>query len=390
MLLSRRELGLKVVVLGGGGAMGMVTARDLAECPGVEVVIGEANLEQAEKVAKWTGSGKVSVQKVDVNNHRQLVEVIASADVVANATPYYLNLQVTRAAIDAGKPLTDLGGVYHMTLDQLELNEKARNAGVTVALGCGVAPGIADILAKYGADKLDTVSEVHIRYGEVNLEPVKYKWSFRTVLEEYTKGPVVYENGEFKQLEPFAGKHVFRFPLPIGERSCCYALYSGMATLPESIGKGVQNVDCAMSFVEEDEQRIHFLTEMGLTSEAPIRLESGEISPREFLLKCAPPPDVHARDAAGVVVEVIGAEDGQTVKHAYRLVQAYHEKYGVSALAYLTGMPLSVVAQMLGRGEIPLQGVLPPEIAVRPTPFWAELAKRRVKIVETTQTSNVL
>ena len=70
MLLSRRDLGWKVVVLGGGGAMGMVTARDLAECPGVEVVIGEANLEQAEKVAKWTGSGKVSVQKVDVNNHR--------------------------------------------------------------------------------------------------------------------------------------------------------------------------------------------------------------------------------------------------------------------------------------------------------------------------------
>jgi lysine 6-dehydrogenase len=391
MLLSRRETELKVLVLGGGGAMGMVTARDLAESAAVSaVVIGEANLKQAENVANWIDSGKVSVQKVDVSNHHNLVEVMASADVVANATPYYLNLQVTRAAIDAGKPLTDLGGVYYMTLEQLRLHEQARKAGVTVALGCGLAPGIADILAKYGADKLDTVEEVHIRYGEVNLEPVKYKWSFRTVLEEYTKGAVVYENGEFQQLEPFSGKHVFTFPAPIGDRSCCYALYSGLATLPKSINRGVKTVNCAMSFVEEDEQRIHVLTEMGLTSEEPIRLEGGAIAPRDFLLKCAPPPDVHARDAAGVVVEVSGAKNHSTVKYTYSLVHAYHEEYGVSALAYLTGMPMSVVAQMLGSGEISRKGVLPPESAVPPASFWAELAKRRVKIAESIQTTNVL
>jgi len=78
------------------------------------------------------------------------------------------------------------------------------------------------------------------------------------------------------------------------------------------------------------------------------------------------------------------------VKYTYRLVYGYHEKYGVSALAYLTGMPLSVVAQMLASGEIKQAGVLPPEIAVKPEPFIAELAKREVKVTETIQRARIL
>lgn len=378
---------MKIIVLGGGGAMGMVTVRDLVESPEVsEVIIGEFNLKQAEKVAKWTGSRKVSLRKVDITDHKSLVEAVSDVDAVANAAPYHLNLQVTKALIEAGKPLTDLGGVYYMTLEQLKLDEEARKAGVTVVLGCGVAPGIADILAKHGADELDRVDEVHIRYGEVNLEPAKYKWTFRTVLEEYTQGPVVYVDEDFKQLQPFSGKHVFKFPPPIGERSCCYALYSGLATLPRTVGKGVKIVDCAMSYVDEDEQRIRVLNEMGLTRKEPIKVDGVEISPKEFLLRCAPPPDVNVRDAAGVVVEVSGEKNGDKAKYIYSVVREYQEEYGVSALAYLTGMPMSVVAQLLAKGEIAEKGVLPVEVGVKPEPFFAELAKRGVKILETSQT----
>ncbi len=382
---------MKIIVLGGGGAMGMVTVRDLTESPEVsEVLICEANLRQAEKVAKWAGSEKVSVHEMNVTDQKDLVDTISEADAIANATPYHLNLQVTNAAIKARRHLTDLGGVYYMTLKQLKLDKKARDTGVAVVLGCGLAPGIADVLAKYGADKLDHVEEVHIRYGEVNLELAKYKWSFRTVLEEYTTGPVIYVEGKFKQLQSFSGKHVFKFPAPIGERSCCYALYSGIATLPKTVGKGVQVVDCAMSYVDEDIQRIRVLNEMGLTRKESIKVNGVEISPREFLLRCALPPEVNVRDAAGVVVEVIGEKSGSKTKHTYSLVQKYHEEYRVSALAYLTGMPMSIVAQMLAKGEILKKGVLPPEIAIKPEPFFAELAKRGVKISETNQTFHYL
>jgi saccharopine dehydrogenase-like NADP-dependent oxidoreductase len=382
---------VKILVLGGAGAMGTVTVRDLAESPEVtEVIIGDLSVEKANKLKSSIGSEKVSVKRVDVSNRSGLVEVMKEADAVANATPYHLNIPIMKAAIEARKNLTDLGGVYYTTLKQLELHEEVKEAGTTVVLGCGLAPGITDILAKYGADKLDAVDEVHIKYGEVNLTPAKYKWSFRTVLEEYTTGPVVYENGEYKRLPPFSGKQIVRFPEPIGERTCCYGLYSGVATLPRTIGKGVKVVDCLMVHREEDEQRIKVLTEMGLTSKEPIHFKGVEISPREFLLRCAPPPDAEAKDVAGAIVEVVGKKDGKKARYMYSLVYPYHERYGASALAYLTGVPLSIASQMLAKGEISRLGVLPSEVAVKPEPFFAELAKRNIKINETVETTRTL
>ena len=382
---------MKILVLGGSGAMGMVTVRDLVESPDVsEVAIGDFNLNQAKKVAKWTRSKKVSIQKVDITKRKSLVDAILNSDAVANAAPYHLNLLVTNAAIEAQRPLTDLGGVYYMTLEQLKLNKKAKEKNTLVVLGCGVAPGIADVAAKYGANKLDSVHNIKIRYGEVNLESVKYKWTFRTVLEEYTTGPVVYVKGKFKQLSPFSGKHVFKFPDPIGERSCCYALYSGLATLPKSIGKGVSDIDCAMSYTKEDEERISVLTEMGLTRKSPIKFNNIDVTPREFLIKCAPPPDVNIKDVAGIVVEVSGKKSGKSTKYIYSLVHRYHEKYGVSALAYLTGMPLSIAAQKLAKGKTFTSGVFPAETGIEPESFFTELSKRGVNILETCQTSQAL
>jgi len=377
---------MRILVLGGAGAMGMVAVRDLAESPEVsEVIIGDANVEKAKEVAEWTGTEKVSVKKVDISNFESLTSVMKEVDTVANAAPYHLNLTVTKAAIYARKNLTDLGGVYYMTLKQLELNNEAKNADITVVLGCGLAPGVADILAKHGADKLDKVGEVHIWYGDRSFEPAKYKWSFRTILEEYTKGPVVYENGEFKSLPPFSGKQLVEFPAPVGERACCYALYSGLATLPYTINKGVKKVACSMSYTQEDELRIKVLNELGLTKTEPIKIGEIEISPREFLLRCVPPPDVKAKDASSLIVEVKGEKDGCSAKIRYSLVQKFHETYNVSAIAYLTGVPLSIVSQMLAKGEIKEKGVLPPETAVPHESFFKELAKRGITINETVE-----
>jgi len=382
---------MKILVLGGAGAMGTVTAKDLAESPKVsEVVVADASQERLEQLVKLVRSKKLSIKQVDASNHKSLVKAMKEVDAVANALPYHLNIQVMKASMKAGKNLTDLGGVYHTTRKQLKLDKAARKSGVTVILGCGLAPGTTDVLAVYGASRLDRVDEVHIRYADRNLEPARYKWAFRTVLEEYTKGPVVYRNGRFEQLPPFSGKQAYKFPEPLGECACCYGLYSGVATLPSTVGKGVKAVDCVMSYTEEDEPRIRVLTDMGLTSTKPIDIKGATISPREFLLRVAPPPDARIKDIAGVVVEVSGEKRTAKVKLTYSIVHQYHAKYGVSAIAYLTGVPLSIASQMLANGEITSKGVLPPETAILPRPFFTELAKRGIKIHETIQTTKTI
>lgn len=140
-----------------------------------------------------------------------------------------------------------------------------------------------------------------------------------------------------------------------------------------------------MTYTEEDEQRMKVLSEMNLTKTEPILMEGTKISPKEFLLRVAPPPDVNAKDAAGILVEVTGDKEGEQMKCIYSLVYKYNEKYDVSALAYLTGVPLSIVSQMLAKGDINQKGVLPAETAVKPEAIIRELARRGVSISETIQ-----
>jgi saccharopine dehydrogenase-like NADP-dependent oxidoreductase len=52
-------------------------------------------------------------------------------------------------------------------------------------------------------------------------------------------------------------------------------------------------------------------------------------------------------------------------------------------LAYLTGVPPSIVAQMVAKGEIKGTGVLPPENCVPPEAYLKELVNRGIEVLET-------
>jgi saccharopine dehydrogenase-like NADP-dependent oxidoreductase len=47
------------------------------------------------------------------------------------------------------------------------------------------------------------------------------------------------------------------------------------------------------------------------------------------------------------------------------------------------GVPSSIAAQMLARGDIKVKGVIPPENCIDPEPFIVELGKRDIKTLET-------
>jgi hypothetical protein len=48
----------------------------------------------------------------------------------------------------------------------------------------------------------------------------------------------------------------------------------------------------------------------------------------------------------------------------------------------MTGIPASIAAQLLARGEVAHAGVLAPEAAFAPAPFITELARRGIYIEE--------
>jgi saccharopine dehydrogenase (NAD+, L-lysine-forming) len=58
-----------------------------------------------------------------------------------------------------------------------------------------------------------------------------------------------------------------------------------------------------------------------------------------------------------------------------------YKKLGVTATAYLTGIPAAVGAEMLADGAIKKRGVYPPEV-LDPEPFLARIRQRSIPINE--------
>ncbi|MDH6196648.1 lysine 6-dehydrogenase [Mycobacterium frederiksbergense] len=157
---------MKVLALGGPGAMGAVATRMAVGMAGVsEVVIADRDHAAAERLAReLTGSGvPVSARRVDVTDEDGLRGALESADVVLNTVgPYFrFGLAVLRAAIETRTHYLDICDDWEPTLPMLELDEYARRAGVCAIVGMGASPGVSNLLAAMAARELDRVDDVY-------------------------------------------------------------------------------------------------------------------------------------------------------------------------------------------------------------------------------------
>ncbi|MGC9336365.1 MAG: saccharopine dehydrogenase NADP-binding domain-containing protein, partial [Anaerolineae bacterium] len=210
---------MRIVVLGGAGMMGCIAVQDLAHSEDVdEVVIADLSVERAQQVAGFIGSAKLSQVQVDVRDHEALVGVLRGADACLNATVYYTNLEVMGACLEAGTHYTDLGGLFHTTLKQLQLHDQFKSAGLAGVLGVGSAPGIPNIQSRYAADRLDSVESVRIYDGIKPPSPdvVAFSYAVPTILDELTMSPMVYQDGEYTAVEPMSGFEDYWFTPPLG------------------------------------------------------------------------------------------------------------------------------------------------------------------------------
>lgn len=341
-------------------------------------------LDKAKQIADRIKSEKVSVKRIDVANHEELINALKGADAVANCVWYTYGPDVTKATIDAGVPCVDLGGLYHHTLKQLKFNDAAKRAGVTYIIGCGMAPGMTNIMARYGANKLDRVDEIHIRGGSPPPKEFKLKFLYspRTYLEQFTSEVMIFQNGEYKSLPPGSGREEVRLPEPFNQDvDMYYTLHSELATLPRTI-QGVKDVDIRMVYSPELIKAFKLFNDCYLTSEEPIKVKNVMVTPYDVLTKCLS----KLMDKKGDRVwgaEVIGEKAGAKTRFNTYFISLYHKKWDASGMGYATGVAASIGCQMLARGDIKVKGVVPPEVCIEPQFFIAELNKRGIPVYET-------
>ncbi len=376
---------MNIIVLGGAGKMGGIAVQTLAQDPRVDqVVIADLNQDAARAVADYIGSPKIQIQSIDLRDHNALVRALKNADAVVNATVYYTNLPVMEACIEARTPYVDLGGLFHTTRKQLELDERFKEAGVSAVLGMGSAPGVPNVQARYAADRLDTVEYIRI-YDGIKPPPPEntaFTYAVATILDELTMKPMVYRQGKFIAMEPLSEFEEYQFTPPLGTLPMHLSLHSEVATLPLSFAhKGVQEVFFKINYwgmSPETVEKVRVLAEYGLNSTEPVEVKGVKVAPRDLMVTLlrkheppatdflAPPANEPPDWTKEIVTEVKGTKDGQEV--TYRL--------GTLTVkgALPTGASPAIIAIWLAEGRIPA-GVHPPEQVIDPEDFFGELRK---------------
>jgi lysine 6-dehydrogenase len=345
----------------GAGAMGRAAARLAARRADVEPLVLDFDRSRAERVVAEMGRGEA--REVDVEGG-SLPDALKDAEAVAACLPYRLNLPVMEAALEARCPYADLGGLYHVTLRQLELDRRFRDAGVPAVLGIGMAPGITNVLARVGADRLDEVDTVDLYNGSIERGGgFGVPYSPETILDEFTMPAMVYDEGQLTEVPAASGGVRFEFPEPIGELEAVYTLHSELATLPNTI-QGVRNVRWRLALPPEVERGFRLLADLGLSSEQPVQTSTGAVTPRELLigvLNRIAATNGSPRDIESTVARVIGTRGGRRATFVGTVVVEPPPE-GITAGAFGTALPIAIAAPWLTEGRVE-PGVHPPETA---------------------------
>src|SRR5581483_8904292 len=141
---------MKLLVIG-SGMMGSAAAYDMAKQPEVDsITLADTDVTRARDVAarvnRITGSRKVRATSLEASDAKAAAKVMRGHDAVLSAVPYFLNLGLAKAAIDARCHFADLGGNNTVVRQELALSKKAEKLGVAIAPDCGLSPGMASIL----------------------------------------------------------------------------------------------------------------------------------------------------------------------------------------------------------------------------------------------------
>lgn len=383
---------IRIAVLGGAGAMGRVAVRALTNYAEVDhIILADYHEQRAHEVAatlKDEHKTTISVHPIDVRDEARLRDLIRGADVVLNAVEYVFNLPILKACIAEHVHYADLGGLFHKTREQLNLNAEAEAAGITALLGMGGTPGVTNLLARKAVDQLDHVESIKVQLGcsdsTPSQAPLVAPYSIRTILDEFTRPPQVYQDGAWHEQKPLSGQEVLDFSPPVGYATAAYSLHSECATFPLSFReKGIRHVSFKIAFPSDFMAKLKFLVDLGLAQEQPVTVNGTQVAPRDLLIRLLesfPAEQVEPRDCDVLRVVATGMRGAQRIEIINQVVVLPYQRWGISAGALDTGVPLAIAGVLLARGEITHRGACGPELCVPLDSFFRELARYNMHV----------
>ncbi len=382
---------MKILVLG-MGLMGPTVAKDCAEDPKTSKVTG-CDIDDSKLAAakEYVGSNKFDTKKVDITSHDQLVAAMKGYDVVVNSTAAKFSQSTLKAAIVAKVNIVDLaGGGYPQDGD---IYNEVENADITAVPGCGVDPGLIDLLCGHAMEYMDEVDEVNFSCGGLPKDPkppLEYKIVFGGTRMPIRPGKVpMIVDGELKEIDRYSeveGIFVDKYP---EMEAFVDGFPSSLLKLCQE--KKVKNFRGKTIRYSGFVDKLMFLLDLGVIGAKPVIYQGKEIVPVDFFHELIY-PIIKFDEAAGdkdvtvLLVRASGKKGGLDVDVTYDMVDEYDEEHKVTSMAKTTGFTAAIIARMVARGAVKKKGIQWPVRIVKGELFEELLSSLRARGVEVTET----
>jgi lysine 6-dehydrogenase len=349
---------MKIVVFG-AGMVGSAIIRDLAEGGEFDVLAVDFSESALENLQ---GIPTVKTRQADLANKGTIARLVEGANLVISAVPGFMGFNTLREILESGVNVVDIS---FFPEDPFELDDLAKEKGLTAVIDCGVAPGLCNLIAGYVAGKLDRTDYYHCYVGglpEVRQWPYEYKAVFSPVdvLEEYTRPARLVENGQEVIYPALSGVELLDFP--------------GIGTLEAFNTDGLRTLRNTLEIPTMREKTLRYpghanlmrvFRESGFFSAEPLEVEGQAVKPLALtsrLLFEQWQMKKEDRDLTVMQVLLSGWEGKDRVVYQYDLVDFFDEQKGVSSMARTTGYTCTIIARQLMAGAFKYQGICPPEL----------------------------
>lgn len=381
---------MRMLVLG-AGLQGSACAYDLLQNDAItEVRLADKSVEHLPKFLQpYVGGERLKPITLDVKDAAAVAAAMQGVQAVMCALPYYFNKPMTEAAIAAGAHFCDLGGNTEIVQEQKTLDAAAKAKGVTVVPDCGLAPGMVNILAQLGIDRLDETQSVRIYVGGLPQEPtgpLKYQivYSIEGVLDYYTTLSWIVRDKKRVQVKALSEIEPVQFDAPVGELEAFHTA-GGLSTMAHRYEGKIPEMEYKTLRYPGHAKIMEAIRELGLIDLAPVDVKGSKVSPRDVAI-AQMHPRLFKKDSPDLValrVVVKGTKGGKPQAHSFELVDRYDAKNGISAMMRTTGYSLSITGQLQAQGKVQPSGVHTPDECIPGEAYVAELGKRGILIRQT-------
>lgn len=349
----------EAIVLG-GGLVGSVMAADLASDAEFSVTVADVREDALERVRARVGTG-VRTRHLDLSDPDVVRQTAGEYDIVLGALASTIGFQTLRAVIEAGKPFCD---ICFMPEDGWDLDDLAREHGVTAIIDCGVAPGMSNMMAGAAAARLDPCRNIEIYVGglpRIRSLPFQYKAGFSPydVIEEYVRPSRIVEHGEIVVREALSEPEPMDLP--------------GVGTLEAFNTDGLRSLAYTLDvpFMKEKTLRypghidlMRAFRETGLFSHEPVTAGDQQVRPIDLTSALLFPKWTYEEGEEDLtVMRVIadGDRDGVPVRMTWDLLDFYDKTSRATSMARTTALPCTIMARLVASGVFDQTGVITPE-----------------------------